>query len=483
MTNPQHLRMSTHALRHDVADGTRAPHDSAGRPWESVPIAAGDAGPATGGLRLGGGAGESGAHWATRISVPPRPMSVAETDLDPTVLEELALKLVASRATMTGGDLAELLHLPLGEVTESIIAALRRDGLVEPVGGGTGLLGATGIILRASDRGVQQAHQISQRSGYAGPAPVSLASYVQGLREQLALRRFAGRERIWRYLAHLVLPDETRDQVGLAVKSGGPLFLHGNPGNGKTAIAAAVARVLGGGMVVPYAVEVDGQMMRVFDPSVHRPLPPDMMPNVRFDERWVLCQVPFVHAGGELRLDQLDLLWNERQRYYDCPLQMKAAGGVLFIDDFGRQTYPPAYVLNRWIVPLETGMDYLTLATGRQVAVPFTPLLIFATNLEPSDLGDAAFLRRLPCKIAVPDPTAEAFREIFQHTCAEAGLEFSEAAYTYLVERYYTRAGRSFSACHARDLLRLAQSAAGYFGVSAQLTPQMVEAAARLYFV
>lgn len=435
-------------------------------------------GPNNSGMRLGSGPTGSGAP-----ALPPRPTNLADTGLDPTYLEEHALKVIASVGTVTGNDLAERLRLPLAGIVDPLIAELRRDNMIEPVQGGAAMIGAAGMIVRPTEKGARHAQQLLERGGYAGPAPVSLTSFITGLRDQVAQRRFAGREFVWRRLSHLVLPDEVVDRVGLGVESGGPIFLHGNAGNGKTAIAASIARVLGGELLVPYAVEVDGQIIRVFDSSIHRPLPAEATQNQRFDERWVPCQVPFAQAGGELRMDQLDLRWNERQRYYDAPIQVKAAGGVLFVDDFGRQSYPPEHLLNRWIVPLETGTDNLTLATGRQVAVPFTPLLVFATNMAPSELGDDAFLRRLPCKVEVPDPTPEAFHEIFRRTSSEMGVEFNEAAFTYLQDRYYNKTGRLHRASQPRDLLRLVASSARYFNVPLQMTPQLMDVAAGLYFV
>lgn len=417
------------------------------------------------------------------MGLPPRPTTLQETDLDPTTLEELTLKTVASVATITGGDLADRLRLPLAGVAEHIIATLRRDNLIEPVGGGAAMIGAAGMNLRATERGVDRARHISERSGYIGPAPVPLGAFEFVLRQQSPARRTITREMIWRRLAHLVLPDDVVDRIGAGVDAGGPLFLYGNPGNGKTAIGAAIARAVGGGALVPYAVEVDGQIVRVFDPAVHRPIPAEKLPPARLDERWVVCHPPFVQVGGELRLEQLDLHWNDRQRFYDAPIQLKAAGGVLLIDDFGRQQHQPAELLNRWIIPMETGMDYLSLITGHQVALPFTPLLVFATNLDPLDLADEAFLRRLPCKVQVPDPSPETFHEIFRRTCAELGIEFSEQGYNYLVERYYTHEGRALRSSHPRDLTRLVLSGARYYGVAPQLSPQLVDVAAGLYFV
>lgn len=481
----------------------RGPYEAASAPFLNAENVAGPTvapAPNSGPMRqngLGGPGGSAARHGTAPVPnasgsgptgpavppLPPRPTNLAETDLDPTFLEEHALKVIASVGTVTGNDLAERLHLPLAGIVDPLIAELRRDNLIEPVQGGAAMLGAGGMILRPTERGARHAQQLLERVGYAGPAPVSLANFVRGLREQVAQRRFAGREYVWRRLSHLVLPDEVVDRVGLGVESGGPLFLHGNAGNGKTAIAASIARVLGGEMLMPYAVEVDGQVIRIFDSSVHRPLPAEAIQGQRFDDRWVPCQVPFAQVGGELRLDQLDLRWNERQRYYDSPIQIKAAGGVLFVDDFGRQTYSPEQLLNRWIVPLETGTDYLTLTTGRQIAIPFTPLLVFASNMAPSELGDDAFLRRLPCKVEVPDPTPEAFHEIFRRTCTEMGIDFNEAAFTYLEDRHYAKTGRLHRASQPRDLLRLVLSSARYFKVQPQLTPQLVDVAAGLYFV
>jgi predicted ATPase with chaperone activity len=447
-------------------------------------VSAGPFVPGPHGVRPGPAGGIAGPNSGPgQMSLPPRPTTLAETELDPTFLEELALRTVASVSTITGNEIAERLRLPLAGVIEHVIGALRRDNLIEPVGGGAAMIGAAGMNLRSTERGVHRAHQIGERSGYIGPAPVPLAAYEFVLRQQASSRRIISRDAVWRRLAHMVLPDDVVDRIGAGVESGGPIFLYGNPGNGKTAIGAAIARALGGGMLVPYAVEVDGQIIQVFDPSIHNPVPPDKVPMGRLDERWVPCHTPFVQVGGELRLEQLDLHWNERQRFYDSPIQIKAAGGVLLMDDFGRQVSRPEHMLNRWIVPLETGTDYLSLVTGRRVAVPFTPMLVFATNIEPTELADEAFLRRLPCKVFVPDPSPDAFREICRRACSDLGVEFTEAGYNYWIDQYYTRVGRARRSSHPRDLLRLVLSSARYFGVAPQLTPQLVDVAAGLYFV
>jgi hypothetical protein len=270
----------------------------------------------------------------------------------------------------------------------------------------------------------------------------------------------------------------------VAISRGGALFLWGHPGNGKTAIAEAIAPMFGGGIFVPHAIEVRGHVIPVFDPSVHVPLALEGADGAgRLDERWVFCQPPFVHAGGELSLSSLDLQFNDRLRLYECPLQLKAAAGVFLIDDFGRQQTRPQELLNRWIVPLERAMDFMTLMNGQKVPVPFAAMVVFSTNLRPADLVDEAFLRRVPNKVLVSDPTPEQYREILARVCRSMGVTFSDTGFLHLLSQHYQQTRRSLRACHPRDLVRHVVALARYYGVQAELSPQLLDAAAHVYFL
>ena len=416
--------------------------------------------------------------------IPTRPTTIAETELGVPFLAELALKHVVDAGVITGGDLAQRLHLPLAGVVEDAINALRRESLVEHISASATLLGAAGMKLRPTDRGAQADRNNREKNGYVGPAPVSLRSYERMLRLQAISERSVKRADVWRRLTHLVLPDETIDGLGAGLGSGGPIFLHGHSGNGKTSIGVSIARMFSGGILVPHAVQIDGQIVRVFDPSVHQPLPLDAATSgAKIDERWVYCQIPFLRTGVDLKMHQLELHFNEQHHYYDCPIQLKAAGGVLLVDDLGGQQYTPEELLNRMLAPLATGADYLTAVSGRQIPVPFTTLLVFATAQEPGKILSEALLRRLPCKLVVPDPTEEQYRELMRRACQSANIELTTSGFDYVIDRCYIRGNRSARACHPAELVRLIGSTARYYGIAPALTPQLIDMAAELYFV
>jgi len=423
---------------------------------------------------------------------PPRPTTLAETDLDAGLLQELALKvMVNAGGTLSATAVAGQLRLPLNGVLDDALTGLRRDGLIEVVTGTVESqrslnigVGGSALVFRLTEQGRARAREAFERNGYVGPAPVSFAHYCAVLSAQLQARPAVMRAVVRQRLSHLVLADEIIDQVGVAITRGGALFLWGHPGNGKTAIAEAIATMLGGGVFIPYAMEVRGHVLPVFDPSVHVPLSLEGADGVgRIDERWVFCQPPLVHAGGELSLGSLDLQFNERLRLYECPLQVKAAAGVFLIDDFGRQQARPQELLNRWIVPLERGMDFMTLMNGQKVPVPFAALVVFSTNLRPADLVDEAFLRRVPNKVWVSDPTPEHYREILMRVCRSMGVTFSDVGFMHLLNQHYQQTRRSLRACHPRDLIRHVVALARYYGVPAELSPQLLDAAAHIYFL
>jgi MoxR-like ATPase len=384
---------------------------------------------------------------------------------------------------MSGAELAEHMCLTLPGVVEEAISILRRDGLVDYHNVSGGPHGNAGMRLRATDRGTQVEARARENNGYVGPAPVKFSAYVQMLRQQAASGRGISRTDVWRKTAHLVLADETIDSLGAGLESGGPLLIHGEPGNGKSAVASSLARMIRAGVLVPHAVQVDNHILRVFDPSIHKPLQLDpSFSGLKMDERWVYCQAPFVRAGAELRLEDLGLRFNQEYRYYDSPIQLKAAGGVLLLDDFGSNGEPVEGLLYRCLEPVATGIDRLTTLTGRSLPVPFTSLLVIATAHSPGELLNEGLLRRFPCKVHIPGPTEEQYRELFRRACEEAGVEFAPSGIDYVIERCYAQAGHVPRCGHPVQLVELICGAARYFGIQAQLVPQLIDVASDMYF-
>lgn len=418
------------------------------------------------------------------VNMPPRPTTVAETGLELVLLEELALKHIVSASVITGAELAERMCLPLPGVVEEAIAVLRRDGLVDyhNISGGAHH-GNAGMRLRATERGVQIEARAREHNGYVGPAPVKFSTYAQMLHQQSRSDRGVSRADVWRKTSHLVLADETIDSLGAGLESGGPLLIYGQPGNGKTAVASSLARMLRAGVLVPHAVQIDNHIVRVFDPSMHKPLPVDPSTSgAKMDERWVYCHAPFVRAGAELRPDDLSLRFSQQYHYYDCPIQLKAAGGVLLLDDLGSNGERVDDLLYRCLEPVATGVDHLTTVTGRSLPVPFTTLLVVAIARTASELLSEALLRRFPCKVHIPGPTEEQYRELFRRACKEAGVEFDPAGIDYVIERCYARAGHVPRSSHPAQLVELICAAARYFGLQAHLVPQLIDVASDMYF-
>lgn len=428
--------------------------------------------------------------------LPPRPTTFAEVGLDAGLVQELALKVIVNAGTLGAMSVAAQLRLPFSGVLDELLTGMRKDGSIEVAAGvgdsarylnntsASGLVSGSNLVFRPTDLGRARAREAFERNGYVGPAPVPFSTYCAVLNAQMQARPPLARAVAQQRLSHLVLSDEVIDQVGVSVSRGGALFIWGHPGNGKTAIAEAIATMLGGGVFVPHAIEVRGQVLPVFDPSVHVPLSLEGLEGLgRLDERWVYCQPPLVQAGGELSLASLDLQFNDRLRLYECPLQLKAAAGVLLIDDFGRQQCSPRELLNRWIVPLERGIDFMTLMNGQKVAIPFSTLVVFSTNLRPADLVDEAFLRRVPNKVWVSDPSPEQYREILARVCRQIGVPFSDTGFLHLLRQHYQQSRRSMRACHPRDLLRHILALSRYYGVPAALSPQLIDAACHMYFL
>ena len=414
----------------------------------------------------------------------PPPATIAETGLHPDSLAQLLLKtLVAGEAT--GTSLAERLRLPYS-VLDALVQHARVEKLVEVRGtSGTGTAGYRYIL---TDLGRDRAMQFFEISRYVGPAPVPLGQYNAYVRACMAARPYVDRDVLSTGFSELIVNAAMMDLLGPAVNSGKSLFLYGKPGNGKTVIAEGIGRALGTEMYVPHAIDVDGQVITTFDAVNHVTLESaaestSVIAAAALDRRWEKIKRPVVVVGGELTLEMLDLTFNPISKFYEAPIQMKANGGVFVVDDFGRQRIPPRDLLNRWIVPLESRVDYLTLHTGRKFEIPFNVLIVFATNLKPESLADEAFLRRIPYKIRAKDPSVDEYCRIFEMNCRKRSLAFDPVMVEYLLRKYYQPRKLELRSCHPRDLVEQVVNMCRYQNREPVITRDLLDAACASYFL
>jgi hypothetical protein len=422
----------------------------------------------------------------TPTTPPPVPTSLADTGLNTDQLEQLIVKTLYI-GEASGLAVGDHIRLPF-TILEPLIERLRSERLIE-VKGASGS-GAAAYRYALTDAGRSRALQYFEISRYVGPAPVPLAAYVASITTLQATRGYMDRERLRQGFSHLVVRDEMLEQLGPAVNAGKAVFLYGPPGNGKTVLAEGMGRTIGGDMYMPHAIDVDGHTITMFDPIAHESLEAgaegdtsSVVVATQRDRRWVRIRRPVVQVGGELTLNMLDLTFNPISKFYEAPIQLKANGGVFLVDDFGRQRIRPEDLLNRWIVPLESRFDYLTLHTGKKFQVPFDVLIVFATNLNPESLADEAFLRRIPYKIPVGDPSVEDFTRIFEMNCRRRKLRFHQVMVAYLQRRHYAPVGRKLRACHPRDLLDQVTALCRYRGIEPTITRELLDAACASYFV
>jgi predicted ATPase with chaperone activity len=421
---------------------------------------------------------------------PTLPESLKEAGLSMAFVNDLLLKMIYLRGGMIGRDLAQALCLPF-KVIRDPLKFLKDEKSIEVMGGD--MVGEVSYKFTLTDLGRRRAQDAMKMCAYAGPAPVPIEDYVEQTYRQAVTGLRCTPEALQAPFSHLVLKDELFNNIGPAIISGKSVFIYGPPGNGKTAIARSIGEFMnhvGGAIYVPHAFIADGNIVTVYDPSLHQV---DDGPDERFedgdtaikrllttgalDPRWVRIRRPVIVTGGELTLEMLDLRYNPEANFYQAPIHFKANGGVFLIDDFGRQIVSPKELLNRWILPLEDRHDYLTVGNGKKFQVPFEQLIIFSTNLDPKDLVDDAFLRRIRHKVQVHAPTRDVYERIFANYARKLSMNACPEAIDYLYERYYLR-GRSPRASDCRDLLEIVQSICRYRRQPVHLTRDLIAEAA-----
>lgn len=417
-----------------------------------------------------------------RLFYPKAPRSLDDAGVSVDMTGRLILKLLAARGAVTGRNVAA--HIRLGfPPVEAVLNSLRKEQLV-------GLKGdaiAGDFTYISTQKGMALAKDLSRECTYFGSAPVTLPQYLDAMAQQSVADQVIRAADLKHAFSDLLLEEDLLKMLGPAINSGRGMFLFGEPGNGKTSIAERISRSFGTTMWIPRALGIDGQIIRIYDPAIHEIAPPDATVGepdniTEIDQRWVKIHRPTVIAGGELTMSELEVCEDENTHICEAPLQLKSNGGVLLIDDFGRQRMPVDELLNRWIVPLEKRYDLLNLPSGKKVRVPFDQLVIFSTNLEPKDLVDDAFLRRIPYKIQVPNPTSTQFHDLFRIMCQNVGIAYDQSAVDHLIKNHYTKAGRELRSCHPRDLLLQVRNYCLYEEIELKLTCESMDFAVACYF-
>jgi predicted ATPase with chaperone activity len=411
--------------------------------------------------------------------VPPAPETLEDTGLALSVLQQLILKTFYSQGEMLGRELSEKLGLKFSLI-EGIIDNFKHQRFLEAkksLG-----MGNSTVLFALTETGRNQTRECLETNQYTGRAPVPLHQYTHTVRRQRRAEGWITPEALKHAYRRMVVTPRTLSQIGPAISSGNSFLIYGQPGNGKTFLAEALMNVDDSCVYIPYALDCQGTIVQVFDPLYHQPVDDDEQPSVfsnaaQPDRRWVKCRRPFIVTGGELTLEMLDLNYNATSKVYDAPYQLKANNGIYLIDDFGRQRCTPAEVLNRWIVPMERRVDYLKFNSGGKITVPFEAFLIFSTNLNPEQLGDEAFLRRIQYKMLLRSPDEHEFADIFRNFCEARSLPHHDGLIPRFIDRHYRTAQRAFRRCHPRDVISHAIDLIHFEKLPFELTDDLMDRA------
>jgi len=413
--------------------------------------------------------------------IPMEPLSIREAGLTDTEIESLTLKYLLTRGDMTGREVAEQIRIPFVPL-DQLMRQLKLDQLLIYRGSAP----MNDYVYQLTDLGRERAKRYLDHCTYCGAAPVALTEYISAIEAQSLTRQHPTEEDLGNAFSDIIVNKKMLARLGPAINSGRGMFLFGSAGNGKTTIAERVTRAFGQFIWIPRAIGIDGEIIRLFDPVNHEECPPPansaLWNTSKIDRRWVRIRRPTIVVGGELTMDSLEVCLNRATGISEAPLQLKSNCGTLVIDDFGRQKMSTDQLLNRWIVPLEKRYDYLNLPNGKKIQVPFDQLIVFSTNLEPRDLVDEAFLRRIPYKIEVVNPSEEEFRSLFKFMCPKLGFEYEEKPLDYLIETHYKAKNRPFRACQPRDLLTQVKNHCFYQKLKPRMTCEYFDMAVENYF-